>query len=89
LTEEKEIAAYLDTVQKNLTPNGILIIGTFSENGPKKCSGIDIKQYSEETMTTQLNKYFDKIKCITIDHKTPFDTIQNFVFCSFRKLDSK
>ena len=89
LTEEKEIEAYLDTVQKNLTPNGILIIGTFSENGPKKCSGIDIKQYSEETMTTQLNKYFDKIKCITIDHKTPFDTIQNFVFCSFRKLDSK
>lgn len=89
LTEGKEIEAYLDTVQKNLSPNGILIIGTFSENGPKKCSGIDIKQYSEETMTAQLNKYFDKIKCITIDHKTPFDTIQNFVFCSFRKLDSK
>ncbi len=89
LTEEKEIAAYLDTVQKSLTPKGILIIGTFSENGPKKCSGIDIKQYSEETMIAQLTKYFDKIKCITVDHKTPFDTIQNFVFCSFRKLDPK
>lgn len=88
LTEEKEIEAYLEIIQKNLSPEGILIIGTFSENGPKKCSGIDIKQYSEESMTAQLNKYFDKIKCITIDHKTPFDTIQNFVFCSFRKLDS-
>lgn len=37
-------------------------------------------------MTEQLNPYFEKIQCITVDHKTPFDTIQNFVFCSFKKL---
>ena len=38
------------------------------------------------TMTQQMSPFFEKIKCITVDHKTPFDTIQNFVFCSFRKL---
>ena len=86
LTDEQDISSYLETAQQNINPTGILVIGTFSEQGPKKCSGIDIKQYSETTMTDRLKKLFEKIKCITIDHKTPFDTIQNFVFCSFRKL---
>lgn len=86
LTEEHEIKNYVETVEKNLNINGILVIGTFSEDGPKKCSGIEIKQYSENSMTEILSKYFEKIKCITVNHKTPFDTIQNFIFCSFRKM---
>jgi ubiquinone/menaquinone biosynthesis C-methylase UbiE len=86
LTQDLEIENYLNTVQKSMQQTGILIIGTFSKQGPKKCSGIDVKQYSETTMTNLLTRFFEKIKCITVDHKTPSDTIQSFVFCSFRKL---
>lgn len=86
LTDEQEISSYLDTAQKNIKPEGVLVIGTFSEQGPKKCSGIEIKQYSEISMAERLKNFFEKIKCITIDHETPFGTVQNFVFCSFRKL---
>jgi len=85
LTDENEINSYINTAQQNISSRGILAIGTFSEQGPKKCSGIEIMQYSEETLTERLKQSFDKIKCISVDHKTPFDTIQNFVFCSFRK----
>jgi SAM-dependent methyltransferase len=88
LTDETEISNYLKTAQENISPKGVLVIGTFSESGPKKCSGIEIKQYSETTMTERLKTFFEKIKCITVDHKTPFETIQNFVFCSFRKLQT-
>lgn len=88
LTNEKEITNYIDTIQKSIMPTGVLIIGTFSEQGPKKCSGIDIKQYSEETMTDRLKIFFEKVNCITVDHKTPFDTVQNFIFCSFKKLET-
>ena len=88
LTEEQEISNYMETAQQNINPTGILVIGTFSEQGPKKCSGITIKQYSEATMTERFKTFFEKIKCITADHKTPFDTVQNFVFCSFRKLQT-
>ncbi|MCA6362104.1 MAG: class I SAM-dependent methyltransferase [Bacteroidetes bacterium] len=88
LTDEHEISNYLETARQNINPTGILVIGTFSEQGPKKCSGIEIKQYSEKTMTERLKNFFEKIKCITVDHKTPFDTIQNFVFCSFKKLQT-
>jgi len=65
--------------------NGFLVIGTFSENGPTKCSGLEIKQYCEEKLTSELKNGFDKIRCIKEDHKTPFDTIQKFLFCSFKK----
>ena len=80
LTDEQEISNYLHMAQENINSTGVLVIGTFSEQGPNKCSGIEIKQYSETTMTHRLKNFFEKIKCITVDHKTPFDTIQNFVF---------
>lgn len=88
LTQDTEITNYIDTIRNHLKPTGVLVIGTFSEQGPKKCSGIEIKQYSEITMTERLQKFFEKVKCITVDHKTPFDTIQNFIFCSFKKLNT-
>jgi 2-polyprenyl-3-methyl-5-hydroxy-6-metoxy-1,4-benzoquinol methylase len=88
LTQEQEIENYIDTIQQNINPTGILVIGTFSEQGPRKCSGIEIKQYSESTMTNRFRIFFEKIKCITVDHRTPSDTLQNFIFCSFRKLQT-
>jgi trans-aconitate methyltransferase len=86
LTDEQEIKNYIETAWQSLNPAGILIIATFSEQGPKKCSGIEIKQYSETSMTNLFGKYFEKIECITIDHKTPFNTTQNFIFCVFRRI---
>ncbi len=83
LTTTEQIEKYMTTARNSVT--GYLTIGTFSENGPKKCSGLDIKQYSEETLTAELQNGFEKIRCITEDHTTPFDTTQNFLFCSFRK----
>lgn len=86
LTSEQEVSNYLELAEQHINPTGILVIGTFSEQGPTKCSGIEIKQYSEATMTDRLKTFFEKIKCIRVEHKTPFDSIQNFVFCSFTKL---
>ncbi|OYX98919.1 MAG: SAM-dependent methyltransferase, partial [Sphingobacteriia bacterium 35-40-5] len=38
LTSEQEIEHYLHTVQQSIKPSGILVMGTFSEQGPTKCS---------------------------------------------------
>lgn len=85
LTQDAEIAHYLNTAHQGLAPNGHLVIGTFSDQGPTKCSGIDIKQYSEADMSAQLEGYFEKINCFTVDHTTPSGGVQNFLFCHFRK----
>jgi trans-aconitate methyltransferase len=83
LTTSDQIAKYMDTARNSVS--GFLTIGTFSDNGPEKCSGLQTKQYSEEKLTAELQNGFDKIKCITEDHITPFDTTQNFLFCSFKR----
>jgi len=83
LTTREQIDKYLDTARKSVT--GFMTIGTFSENGPAKCSGLDIKQYSEKTLTEELANGFNKIRCITENHTTPFNTTQNFLFCSFKR----
>jgi len=65
---------------------GYLILGTFSENGPAKCSGLEIKQYNEASLSSRFEKSFERIKCIEEDHITPFNTVQNFLFCGFQKM---
>jgi len=85
LTGEDQVSAYLSVVNKALAVSGKMVIGTFSETGPEKCSGLPVKQYSEQSLTSLIKKWFRKIKCIHTDHITPFNTLQNFLFCSFQK----
>lgn len=85
LTTEDKIYRYVSIAEEAIKKNGYLILGTFSENGPKECSGLEIKQYSEASMSARFDITFNRIKCITEDHKTPFNTTQNFLFCSFQK----
>lgn len=84
LTTSLEQERYVNLVNAHVTD--FLVIGTFSEEGPLKCSGLEIQQYSESSMVDQF-KGFQKIKCENENHLTPFDTIQNFIFCGFKKLD--
>ncbi len=85
LTHESEIDNYVKTAENHITENGFLIIGTFAKDGPEKCSGIEIKQYSKKDLTNRFETSFKKLNCQEIVHKTPFGTTQNFVFCSFKK----
>lgn len=89
LTEENEINNYVNTISKSIKPDGHFIVATFSEQGPLKCSGLFIKQYSETSMTTLLQSSFTKEKCFTTDHHTPFNTTQNFLFCTFKRKSAK
>jgi trans-aconitate methyltransferase len=84
LTTPEQIKTYVEITEKWVT--NFLIIGVFSENGPKKCSGLYIKQYSETELENQFSNSFKKLKCTTEDHITPFETAQNFTFCAFEKI---
>lgn len=85
LTNETEIAKYKAIVTNSMNETGYLFMGTFSENGPLKCSGLEITQYSEEKFERIFGNDFEKVNCFTENHQTPFETIQNFIFCSFKK----
>lgn len=80
-----QIEKYTSQARNHVKPNGYAVIGTFSEDGPKKCSGLPIKQYSPETLARTLQDGFKKLNCISHIHETPFKTKQNFLFCSFQR----
>lgn len=83
LTDKKDQQHYVNIASEGIANGGSLIIGTFSKNGPEKCSGLEIKQYSEEEMSDLFAASFQKQSCKEIIHNTPFDTTQSFLFCRF------
>lgn len=83
-TEEADIDNYLNIIKNAVI--GWSIIGTFSVDGPKKCSGLNIRQYDEAGLKYLLEKSeFKFLESKRIDHTTPSGGVQNFIFCSFSK----
>ena len=83
LTEQSEVDTYLNTLHSAAKKR--MIIGTFSDHGPLKCSMLEVHRYSGLELAHTLERDFEKIECINTDHITPFQTVQNFTFCSFRR----
>ncbi|MCA6449155.1 MAG: class I SAM-dependent methyltransferase [Chitinophagaceae bacterium] len=83
LTTPEQVHKYIQIADQHV--KGYMTIGTFSDCGPDKCSGLPIRKYTEELLQKELVDKFDKIRCVTEDHVTPFNTKQNFLFCSFKK----
>lgn len=88
LSAEEEINYYKKAAHRALTEEGKLIVGSFSHNGPTKCSGIEVTQYSPAQMESCFHPQFEKKECFTTDHNTPSGSVQNFTFCCFEKSDA-
>jgi hypothetical protein len=80
LTSNVEINRYVENVKQN---SENFIVGTFSTSGPKKCSGLEISQYDKNLLSKLFEESMTINKVEYINHITPFETTQNFIFCSF------
>jgi len=85
LTDDESVNKYVHIAENGIRKGGYLVLGTFSEEGPQKCSGLDIQQYDPHTMSSRFEKEFDRIKCTRDEHVTPSAKTQQFLFCSFQK----
>lgn len=83
LIAPEQIGKYVSIVSKSV--NKTLIIGTFSDEGPLKCSGLEICQYTAEKMQETFGEHFELKESFKDNHTTPFDTTQNFLYCRFEK----
>jgi ubiquinone/menaquinone biosynthesis C-methylase UbiE len=85
-TEEEQVRKYFSIAKEAIDFSGRMVIGAFSEHGPEKCSNLPVKKYSEGSISIIIKGIFKKIKCFHTEHITPFNSIQQFLFCSFKKL---
>lgn len=84
LRDEKSIKQYANLVNTSLTKNGYLLIATFSDTGPSKCSRLEVKQYNKENLTKVFESGFNREYCVFEDHLTPAHTEQNFIYGLFK-----
>ena len=89
ITNKKRVEKYISLCNEYIAEGGKLIIGTFAEDGPLKCSGLEIKRYSTENLKDLFKENFEFIEGFKKLHCTPFDTQQSFTFCVFRKVSSR
>ena len=85
ITNPEGIEKYISLCNKYINNHGILIIGAFAEDGPLKCSGLEIKRYSVDQISGLFKETFELVESFKMLHKTPFDTEQSFSFCVLRK----
>ena len=62
LISKEDVEKYKQVALKNIVKGGYLILGTFSLNGPEKCSGLNVSRHSPESLKKIFNPEFKMIE---------------------------
>ncbi len=85
LTAPAEREAYVQAVLRAVKPGGHVIVATFAEDGPDKCSGLPVMRYSADGLHAEFGAPFTLLQQEREEHHTPFGTVQKFIYCLCRK----
>tara|TARA_R110002126_G_scaffold217419_2_gene363278 strand:+ start:6081 stop:6701 length:621 start_codon:yes stop_codon:yes gene_type:complete len=86
LNSEQQQLAYIERLRDGLRIGGYAIIGTFALDGPEKCSGLPVTRHSAESLSSLLGTGFTLLDARRHEHTTPWGTMQNFQFSTFKKI---
>jgi hypothetical protein len=86
LTSKSDRISYVGAVTGALKPGGYLIVATFAEDGPEKCSGLPVQRYSAAQLHSEFGDSFELLGHESERHKTPSGVSQSFVYCYCRKI---
>jgi SAM-dependent methyltransferase len=84
LTVSEHRVAYVRQVANAVKPGGHVIVSTFGPEGPTKCSGLDVVRYDTESLHREFGVRFRLLGSSKELHRTPVDTIQQFLYCFCR-----
>lgn len=84
LTAPDERQAYVRKVLQAVRPGGLVIVATFAEDGPTKCSGLPVMRYSASELHAEFGEPFQLIGHERESHHTPAGSEQKFVYCLCR-----
>ena len=87
LNAPEEQAAYIERLRQGLKVGGYAIIGTFALDGPEKCSGLPVTRHSADTIGALLGSAFTLKDTRRHQHKTPWESVQNFQFSTFLRIE--
>ena len=89
LIDSADRVRYIRQLTHALRPGGFAIIATFSEDGPTRCSGLEVVRYSAESLRSELGSEFVLLDNRREEHRTPSNSIQRFTYCLFQRKASE
>ncbi len=84
LVEEADRARYVAQVRRAVRPGGFVLVATFAEDGPTRCSGLEVARYSPESLHRAFGDDFGLVECRREEHTTPWGAPQIFTYCLCR-----
>ena len=81
LTEPAARATYVAQARQALAPGGYLLVATFAEDGPTRCSGLDVVRYSPTALHAEFAAGFSFVGAHREEHQTPSGSLQAFTYC--------
>jgi SAM-dependent methyltransferase len=84
LTAPADRARYVAQVRRAVRPGGFVLIATFADDGPTRCSGLDVRRYSPEALHAEFGAPFRLMASEWEEHVTPGGARQAFVYCLCR-----
>ncbi|MEJ2127607.1 MAG: class I SAM-dependent methyltransferase [Woeseiaceae bacterium] len=84
MNDDTKVNTYLETMRTALVPKGYFVLATFGPEGPDRCSGLDVRRYSIESLTHLLEGDFELKSFEIQDHTTPTGTQQQFLYSSWQ-----
>ena len=85
LTDATDRWKYIELARRTVSVGGHLTIATFADDGPKRCSDLDVCRYNAETMAAELGEGFSLVKDAREMHATPWGSSQAFFYGVFRR----
>lgn len=85
LTEAKDREKYIEVLNESLLTGGHVVIATFAEKGPVKCSGLDVVRYTPTKLQDELGTGYALQSSAVHSHQTPWQSEQLFCYCHFIK----
>ena len=86
LTEAGDRATYVAQAQRAIAPGGHILIATFAEDGPTRCSGLDVVRYTPDALHAELGAGFAMVAAHREEHHTPSGAVQAFTYCLCTRL---
>lgn len=80
LTEASERDAYRRCLSRAVEAGGSIILGTFAEDGPERCSGLPVRRYSVHGLRDEFRDLGQLVDFRHEPHRTPSGGTQSFVF---------
>jgi SAM-dependent methyltransferase len=84
LTDPSDRARYVTQVRLAVRPGGHVLVATFAEDGPTRCSGLEVVRYSPAALHSQFGPGFTFLRAEREEHHTPSGGTQAFTYCLCR-----